>query len=367
MASHRHGTTAARQRGAALVISAIVITTIMAFAVLTAGRASRNELAGAYYGSVALQALLSAETGLQRGTKRYSQGLTACASISETLTNYPTGYNIIILGKSTDFSNVAIGVTGSPTGAITSCRIEATAVHAATGVARKVSHIIDTSLFDQPTENMNLNTGTLTGWTTSTTSGYAGATSRSAGGPDGAHPACSLSAYLGRTTATAQNITGTNRIYFNHDTAAAGTFTFTFSRRYLGADANNANRVRFGLTDSAGTPFTSFTGYRALNPGAGAYSGANPPSIAPAPFACNDLYTVGDTLTVSITAARVNPIQDARYNMELRATGTNKEIFLDNISISPPAITTGGTYTRIRQWRECVPWDPSTPANNNCP
>ncbi|MCK8272503.1 hypothetical protein, partial [Erwinia amylovora] len=84
-------------------------------------------------------------------------------------------------------------------------------------------------------------------------------------------------------------------------------------RRYLGADANNGNRMRFGLVDSAAVPVTTFTGYRNLNPGAGAYSGANPPLIGTAPYACNDVYTIGDTLTVSIAAARVNPIQDALY------------------------------------------------------
>jgi hypothetical protein len=358
----RHRAPPMRQRGAALVISAIVITTIMAFAVLTSGRAARSELTGAYHGSVALQALLSAETGLQRGTKRYTQGLTACASISETLTNYPTGYNVIILGKSTDFSNVALGVTGDvapPTGTVTSCRIEATAVHAATGVSRKVSQIVDESLFDLTSENLDFNTGSVDGWTFTAGFSYPGPNFKTAAGNDGTHPACTQGAYLGRTTTTRYALTGQNNIYFNHDTAADGNFTVYFSRRYLGADDSNSNFMNFRLLDASGNLSTQNN--ELLNPGSFTYSGANPPSIAPAPFACNDNYVVNDARTTSVIASRVNPMSRIQFYMEMRSNGTNKEYHLDNLSIAPPAITSGGTYTRIRQWRECVP------ASNNCP
>lgn len=353
-AKARNGVRRGAQRGAALILSAVIITTVMAFAVLVTSRSSVGELQGALRGSDALQALLSAETGIQRTAKRISQGLTTCVALSalnpiETIT-YPAGVSTILNARTTDFDGVTMLTTPFQ------CRLEATATVTTRNVTRKFSQIVDTRLFDLPSGNLDFNTGSPpTGWTLSGTSA---AYFRTLGGPDGVAPACTQSAYLVKTASVAVTTIGAQALRFNAYAAAATNFTFSFNKRYLrsgAGDTNAANNVQFRLTDSAPvvrnaatTPLGAPTNYPGL------------PSADPPYAACGTNYTSSTTANLSIPIAVVNPITTLGFTMNVRANGGNKEVFMDNIVVNAPAIPSGGTYLRILRWRECVP------SPNNC-
>lgn len=369
-------TFARAQRGAVLVISAIALTTIMAFAVYVAGRSSRSALHGAYVASDSLQALLSAESGLMRATKRYSGG-TACASIGETITiSTITGVSVTTVGKTTDYSGAALTVTGD-TGTVTSCRIEATATVTASNISRKVSQIVDTSIFDLVGENGDFAAGAATaatGWRyTDVVGAYiAGGNTvwKSASGYTGTHPACSGAAYMGRNVSAGAAYTyrADNAAFFNHYTSANKTVIFDYQFRYtanpndavgntiqLFAETSNGGGTRYGT--SAGTPVVMRENPNTLSP-----TFTNPPQASP----CTTGYRTATAIaTTAIPSTDNNPVRAFGYTVVFDA-GPNsspwaKEFNLDISKVSGQALDNGETYTRIRQWRECLP------GYNNCP
>lgn len=347
------------QRGAALVISAIILTTILAFAALVAGRASRTELRGAYQRSDALQALLSAQSGLMRATRRYTSG-TACASIGETVADYPTGVTIVTVGKTTDFSGVALGFSGNRA-TVTSCRIEATATVTASGVVRQVSHIVDTSLFDLVGENGTFSSGasgSATGWTYTNVAGtYAGPWWDANSGDNGTFPSCSGAARMYKASGNiAFTVRADNQAWFNHYTSATRTVTFNYRYRYL-SNPNDAtgNTIALHVENGAGT--------RRTNTAVTMIEGTPNPTGTPPPGAT---CTVGwqaaaNFTTTAIPTADANPMRGYGYTFAWDNTNAAKEFELELNSVTGQALTNGETYSRIRLWRECLP------GLNNCP
>lgn len=357
-----------KQRGAALVISAIILTTILAFAALVAGRASRSELRGAYQRSEALQALLSAQSGLMRATRNFTSG-TACASVGETITDYPTGVTTVTAGKTTDFSGVALGFTGNRA-TVTSCRIEATATDAAAGVVRKVSHIVDTSLFDLVGENGTFSAGTAgpparaTGWTyTDVVGTYVGGATlplwNANSGDSGTFPSCGGAARMYRASGTtAYTVRAQNQAWFNHYTSVTRTVTINYRYRYLANPNDNAgNTVALHVEDGSGNRITN-TAVTMTEPG----GAPNPTGTPPPGTACTDGWqAAANFTTTAIAIAATNPMRGYGYTLVMDNTNAAKEIELELNSVTGQALSNAETYSRIRLWRECLP------GLNNCP
>jgi hypothetical protein len=352
-----------RERGAALVIASLIVTSMVAMTVLVTGRSSQAELLSAYQSSEALQALLSAETGLQRASKRVTQtGLgTPCgnAALNETIT-YPPGVDITITTKTTDFNGAALSAT--------QCRIEASAKVTASNVTRKVSQIIDTALFEGfSSANITFDAGAPpTGWTLSGTSS-GGVYYRTDGGSEAALPPCTTSAHTLKTGAATVQTLGSYAMRFNAYAAANSAWTVTYDRRYLivtATDTNAANYVSFNFTDGGAGHVSPQVSLGAATVVAAIPTGSPPRGAG---VNCSTSYTLNQTRTIPVTAASLlNPITNLGFTLQLRHTagapGSNrKEAYLDRLRLTAPAIPSGGTYMRILKWRECVP------SPSNCP
>src|SRR5712692_6294362 len=114
-----------RQRGASLLIPVLLVIIVAAFGVIVAASQSGSDIQGTDAQADSVEALLLAETGLERAIKRFATG-TACNALGETITDLSafglTNRTITISnGLSTDFSGTALQSTS------TQCRVPVTA------------------------------------------------------------------------------------------------------------------------------------------------------------------------------------------------------------------------------------------------
>jgi hypothetical protein len=182
----------ARQRGVGLLIPVVLVVTVAAFAVIVAASQSGGDIQGTDANADSLQALLVAESGIERALKRFATGTACGGALTEAITNLSTiglgttAYRINIgAGLATDFS-------GAPLPA-TQCRVVVTGTVLATNVSRTLHAIVDRNLLegpDNPTFNNPTTAGAPSGWTLNPAASFA-----NNGGPDGAAPNCSRSAW----------------------------------------------------------------------------------------------------------------------------------------------------------------------------
>lgn len=133
------------QRGASLLIPVLLLVTAGAFAVIVAASQSSGDIQGTDAQAESIEALYLAETGVERATRRFFTG-TACAALSETITNLST------IGFATQGRSIAITAganSGQDFGGVampaTQCRIQVAGQLTASGTRRTVQAIIDRS------------------------------------------------------------------------------------------------------------------------------------------------------------------------------------------------------------------------------
>jgi len=360
-----------RQRGAGLLVAVILIATVAAFAVMVAASQSGGDVRGNDLQADSVQALLLAESGVERALKRYATG-TGCGALAEAITNLAslqtTGATINILaGLGTDFSGAALVSSQSQ------CRVRVSATINASGVSRTLHAIVDKNLLGGNL-NHNFNNPTTAGPPTTWVFAPAGTYAQN-GGPDGALP-CNRSAWIWKPTAgagagartvasgttpiptvpavtvTAGSVTTVHYHWRALDRPAGGCAAYPGGAPAFpcggaglaGADA----QVCFRLISTAGGPWTS--GRRDINPGAGGIA-ACPSTFNP----CSTLYEVPnppvyptkDSLTIAHGAAVT--LNSFIYFMRLQ-NANEREMFLDNIELINP---TALNAARVQVWRDC--------------
>lgn len=366
----------ARQRGAGLLIAVLIIVTVAAFAVIVAASQSAGDVRGNDLHADSVQALLLAETGVERALKRFATG-TGCAALAQAaIVNLSSlqmsGATITILaGLTTDFNGVPLVASQ------TQCRVRVTATITASNVSRTIHAIVDRNLLpgtNNPTFNNRLLANSPTAWTFSPAGTYS-----DTGGPDGTSPNCRRSARLwihtAATSVTASGSTTIPIVPVPVTVAAPSTTTVYFHRRivnrgagcpnYAGAAlfvcpaAAQAGSICFQMTGTApGSPWTS--GNHNVNPAVTLGAVACP--YAPNPCETNynpPVYPAKSSLTINIAAgapARRN-ITAFAFSMRLQDTANPqpvynaaRELFLDNIEA---VNTTALDAARVQVWRDC--------------
>lgn len=181
----------AAQHGASLLIPVVLVITVAAFAAVVAATQSGGDVQATSAAADSIEALVLAETGVERAMKRFASG-TACSALGETITDLSslglTGRTLSVsVGPSSNLDFNLAALSG------TQCRIEVAAQIDRSKVLRTVQAIIDLGSLAAHTFNAPAGAGAPTGWT--------GGAYDYTGGPDpsGASPAaCSRAAYAVR-------------------------------------------------------------------------------------------------------------------------------------------------------------------------
>ncbi len=343
-----------RQRGAALVIAAIVVTIVVAFAVTVAGSFTRSETRDTYHHNDSVEATMLAETGLEVALWRFAQG-TACGSLAGAPFNVAREV-VSGSGKTFQFTNgVATKFDGATALPVTQCRVQSTGAVSATNVRQVVQAIIDRNIiggigngtFDSPVNSVTPGASSVpTNWTGITTANVddtllAGPT-MAGGGMD-----CSRSLYAFKLAGTT---TRTNTVAIDSTTRFSvtrpATITVTYDYRVNANSTGNTARVRFSLN---GTTFTSgyanrvrtFTPAKTV-PSKGTYS------------PCSTGYSgTRGTTTISTGGSGTLAVTSVRIDLEVLGTvsANQREIWLDNVEL----VDTTGTRTALGAWR-VVTW-----------
>ncbi|HSA91139.1 MAG TPA: hypothetical protein VLF42_14700 [Burkholderiales bacterium] len=369
------------ERGAGLLVVVLLIVTVAAFAVVVAARQSGGDLQGTNAAADSSEALLLAETGVERAVKRFSSG-TPCLALGESITDLST---LGVTGRSITVSvgpNSTQDFGGAPLPA-SQCRIEVAAQVTASRVTRRLQAIIDVGAATTYTFNAPAGPGAPSGWT--------GGAYDYTGGPDpaGASPlTCTRAAYVvrARTGGSTGSSAGTTAASFSVGLPATILVNFDYRIIQVGNSGSTACNSAAGggacpgaaditspgglhgeicmtLRDTVGTTYDS-TMYGV------ATSAAIPQTVAPA--ACTPttqqtptpaVYTPCST-QYNLSGASVVPAQgtvrfviggtgslsfnQVGFNLHIPGGGQAKEMWVDNI-----AFQAGGGVATTRHWRDC--------------
>jgi hypothetical protein len=388
-----------RQRGASLLIPVLLLVVVGAFAALVAATQSGGDIHGSAAQADSVEALLLAESGIERATRRFLSGA-ACsaAGLGETL-NDLTSIGFGASGRSITISagaNSDQDFAGATLPA-TRCRIQVTGRITASNVARTLQAIIDrddnyvgevaVAGFDNPPGN-----NPVASWT----GGFYDYTGGSLGGAN--PPNCTRSAYLVKPNAgagtPASSSAGTAPVSFTINQPATVTVSFDYRiieirdanddtcRTNSGVlsctttspvfeatpEGNNGDaEICFTLRDTAGVIYNSTRVEvdRSVNNSGGGQPRVLPPSCTPTnqqipadpDFSpCSALYnnsggTPNAVATVSFTFGGAGPLSFDQIGFKMyRAGGGNAyEMWLDNIRVTPSAAIAG-----IAAWRDCA-------------
>jgi hypothetical protein len=377
----------ARQRGAGLLIPVVLVITVAAFAVIVAASQAGGDIQGSDANADSLQALLLAETGIERQLKRFAAG-TACTALGDDPGTVPveathaiSDLNTIGLGLGVYSIAFVNGLTNDFAGGnlpATQCRIAVTARVVASNVVRTVHAIVDRNLLegpdnppgpDNPAFDNPLWTGAPPGpapsaWVLSAGNRYA-----MNGGPDGTFPNCRRSAWLARgnqpaNPANDRRASGTLNVAFT--VTPGSTTTISFHRRFVDrgvgcpADVAGLPVVGFPCPAAAtqGTICFRMTG----TGGAGVWTSANHdinpvpgPGIAACPTTfnpCATSYQAGYPTKITLPGlVMVGATSVATFSYHMRVqNGGRKEMFLDNIEVTNPTAV-GAAHVKV--WRDC--------------
>lgn len=366
----------ASQRGAGLLIPVVLVITVAAFAVIVAASQSAGDIQGSDANADGQQALLLAETGLERALKRFATGTACGGALTEAITDLSTiglgttAYRIDIgAGLTTDFSGVPL------VSSQTQCRVPVTGTVLASNVSRTIHAIVDRNLLPGA-NNHNFNNTLVAlapdaAWTFNPPGTYT-----DNGGPDGTFPNCRRSAWFLKLTAPAAavNASGSTTIPIVPvpiTVAAPSTTTVYFHRRVVNRGVGPgcvafAGAAAFTCPPAGGQPSTICFRMTGTGPGSpwvstnhnydpGAVNvGAVACPYAPNPCQTNynpPVYPAKSSVTITIAAggaARRN-ITAFEYSMRLQ-TANQREIFMDNIEA---VNTTALDAARVQVWRDC--------------
>jgi len=245
-----------RQRGVGMLVVVLLVLIVAAFAVIVAASQSGGDIYGSDANADGLQAMLLAETGIERALKRFATG-TACNALGpETINDLTTiglgnGTNRIVIGAGlpTDFAGATLPAT--------QCRVPVTGTVLSRNVSRTVHAIIDRNLLGgitgavppafNPAFNNPLTAGAPSSWTLTQPAGQNGYANN--GGPDVIGAACSRSAYVLKNLtnnyeARAQGVANVNFTVTGDksaDTFAAGSSTADTSVTWFSVMVSPAN------------------------------------------------------------------------------------------------------------------------------
>ena len=371
------GPDASAQRGQGLIIAAVLIITVAAFAVTVVGRMSAGQTRDTYQFSQSVQALMLAESGVEYALKQFVAG-TACTSLGgDALYSLISGYEgtfQIVSGASSDLTGTAF-----PAYVTTRCKVTVTGLIASTKVSRTIQAVIDKNLVGgaaNPDFNVPGGTSAPTGW------GFAAGQYDTLGGPDDVQAiqskACSTSAYNRKTGTTAVTYTRTRTLTAQFSVVPSATdptiLTVAFDYRVNSdqAPASDTNPPTFAFSVRAGgSPFsnTFTTGGSTISP----YAFKSPiptgsPPYTTAPYSpCDTGYpgigtatpTSRGSVTITITGTgstkAVDQLSFTLTNPANSPTDSHREMWLDNIEITdttPAGVTAKGS-ARIVQWLDC--------------
>jgi hypothetical protein len=350
------------QRGASLLIPVLLVIIVAAFGVMVAANQSGSDIHGTDVQADSVEALLLAETGMERAIKRFATG-TACNALGETITDLSalglTGRTIAISnGLSTDFSGTALQ------SASTQCRVPVTATINLDNVSRTVHAIIDKNLLNGAnnfTFNNPAAVGAPSGWTLSPAAAYA-----DNGGPDGTAPNCSRSAWFPKTTAGNTTVTTSGTATVNFTVNGGSTTTVAFHVRTVSGSSGCAALAAGPADICGGTGGLGFGVCYQMTPGAFTSGTAQLNSTAaagascPSPYSpCSSGYQAGyptkSTLTIAHGAGGPYAITGFEYHLVMDRPG-QKEMFLDYIEAWN---NTAVGVARVQEWRDC--------SMSNCP
>ncbi len=371
------GPAAGAQRGQALVIAALLMVTVAAFAVTVVGRMSAGQTRDTYYFTQSVEALLLAESGVEYALKQFVAG-TACTSLGgATQYSIISGYEgtfQIVSGAASDLTGTAF-----PAYVTTRCRVTVTGTVASTNVTRTIQAVIDKNLIGglaNPDFNVPGGTTTPTGW------GLAAGQFDTLGGPDDVSTiqskACSTSVYNRKTGTTAVTVTKSQTLSAQFSVVPTATdstiLTVAFDYRVNSdqAPASDTNPPTYTFQVRAGgSPFSSTftTGGSTISPYAfkSPIPTSNPPYTT-APYSpCATGYpgigtatpasrgSVNITITGTGTTKAVDQVTITLTNPANSPTDSHREMWLDNIEITdttPAGVTAKGS-ARVVQWMDC--------------
>ena len=368
-----------RQRGVGMLLVVLLVLTVAAFAVIVAASQSGGEVYGSDVNADGMQALLLAESGIERALKRFATGTACGAGLVETINDLTT----VGLGNGTHRIAIGTGLTTDFAGAAlsaTQCRVPVTGTVIASNVTRTVHAIVDRNLLGgvtgvfNPGFNNPLSAGAPSSWALTQPAGQVGYANN--GGPDTVGAACSRSAYLlkDRTNNYEVRAMGVANVDFTitGGTNIAVTFHYRINDRgpngtcaaggaaagpvnICGGLGGSEGQVCFRTTDSLGTNSTAnFTSDNTVTqnvacPDTGAVS-----AFAPCQTGYQAGYPTKQTATITVGGAGTRTITSFRYMMRLQSGG-RREMFVDHIEATN---TTAIGAAQVRVWRDC-----STAAN----
>lgn len=383
-----------RQRGAALLITVLIIFGVAIFGAIALGSMAGGDITDSSYQSSSGEALYAAETGIERSMKVFAaaaagSGSTTCLTGLATTQAVATGRTFAALnGLGTDFSGVSLPSPDSQ------CRVRVSGTVTSNNTTRSLQALVDRSLLAgyNPAFNTPPGTGTATVWAvTARGQDYTGGPDPSASAPT----SCSRAIYsvkardaagnVGATLATATLSPGIAitagtvvTVRFNYRAIELATGDAACAITDAGvANPGNANdvQIRFSVTDNAGVPLTSFTNTLAFNINTATNSlrtpGRNVTSANscrpttqqfPANYAsCATFYQAGTpaskgALTLTILGAGARTLVSTRVYIYLRQQGNAREAWVDNVEFIAPTVT---GVVRTTEWRDC--------AVSNCP
>jgi len=389
-----------RERGASLLIPVVVVVTVGAFAVIVAARQSGADIYGTDAQADSVEALLLAETGVERALRRFFGGA-ACsnAGLSENLTDLTS----IGLGTSGRSISVTAGANsdldfGGAALPATQCRIQVTGQVTASNVARTLQAIVDRSDnligsplvagFDNPAGAVN----PAASWS-------GGAYDYTGGLPAAGNPPnCTRSAYAvkarGGGGSTAATSVGTAPVSFtvNRPVTLLATFDYRIVRiPNSGSNACTTNsggggcpgardatspefagdgEICFTLRDTAGVTYDSTRSEvdNALNLG-GSYD-VPPPGCTPTTqqlpvhssyTPCSRRYnysggTGGGSFTGRATVrwtfagAGTLAFDTVWFRLYIPGGGNPREMWIDNVLLQPST----GAIAGVAAWRDCA-------------
>jgi hypothetical protein len=378
------------QRGASLLIPVVLLFTVAAFAVVVAATQSGGDLQGTDAQADSVEALLLAETGIERATRRFVAGV-GCVGLSETL-NDLSSIGFAAIGRSITItagpaSVQDFGLAALPTG---QCRIQVTGQIIGSNVARTLQAIIDrtdnliggpaVAGFDNPPGN-----NPVASWS----GGYYDYTGGNAGIDP---PACGRAAYAVKARGGGGNTgssVGTTPVSFTISLPATLTVNFDYRMFQIPNGDAGCNSVSgggacagppaagspeggggegeicFTLRDTAGTTYNSSRAEVDSSVSLGGGNNVTMPACAPSSqqtplhnrhTPCSDRYNWSggggvDPASVTFTFAGSGTLSFNQFGFKLfiPAGGTEYEMWIDNIRLTPGA-TNGG----IAGWRDCA-------------
>lgn len=364
-----------RQTGAALLIVVLLLVTVAAFAVIVAASQSGGDVHGSNANADGLQALLLADTGLERALKRFATG-TACNGLLEVI-NDLSG---IGLGAVNYRINIANGLTTDFSGAnlpATQCRIPVTGTVLASNVSRTIHAIVDRNLIegpdappgpDNPSFDIPTNNVAPRGWTLNPATSYA-----FTGGHDGTAPNCRRSAWhVKRQSANVASRAQINApVNFTYTGGTVTTLTFhwrAIDRTGGGCAAGAASGPGWpgtcpGVANETQTCFR-FTGTATstafFNTNATVGVAVACPDVAgPSTFApCSNNYQIPvagaaypakQSLAMAMGGAGTQTATNFFINIRLQQGG-RREIFIDHLEATNNSAIGAA---RVQVWRDC--------------